>query len=312
MQRIFTIAATAYFFGSLALAISAGPAAAQKQISIAYEEPKTAKLRPVAAKLKKFEALETLQKFLAPLKFPLTVKTAECGGPYAPYQPGSPVTICYEYVDLIDSVLPGEKPVKSPDKSIPDLFGDLGRIGPVLVTRNMATAGPFVQQALHEVAVAVLDKLEIPVWGRLDDAADYLSAFLMLQFGTDVARKTISGTAYFLNELDNITRERLKDENYLGDVRPTLRQRYYNVLCIAVGRDPIGFSSFLAIGRNENAMDLPAQRAINCRGSYMDSDRPGDRSDYSKVRDAFNELILPELDQKVLKEVQNTRWLVDD
>ena len=31
----------------------------------------------------------------------------------------------------------------------------------------------------------------IPVFGREEDAADQLSAFLMLQFGKDVARTTI-------------------------------------------------------------------------------------------------------------------------
>ena len=312
MKRIVTIAATGYGLASLALAVSAVPAVAQKQISIVYEEPKKAELRPFYDKLQEMKVLETLQKFLSPLKFPLTVKTAECGGPYAAYKPGGPVTICYEYVDLIESVLPGDKPLKSPDKSNQNLFLGLGRVGQVLVSRDMATAGPFVEQALHEVAIAVFDKLEVPIWGRRDDAADYVAAFMMLQFGTDVARKTVYGTAYFLNELDRLSRDRLKDENYLGDVRPTLRQRYYNILCIAVGRDPIGFSTFLAAGRAETTVDLPAGRAARCRGyTSLDSERPGERSDYEKVRQAFGDIILPELDQKLLKEVQGTKWLPD-
>lgn len=313
MKRIVTIAAAAYGLASLALAASPVPALAQNQITISYDDPKTASLRPFQQKLKKLQVLETLQKFLAPLKFPLTVKTAECGGPYATYTPGGPVTICYEYVNLIESVLPGEQiTLKSPDKGIPDLFGDLGRIGPVLVTRGMASAGPFVEQALHEVAIAVFDKLEVPIWGKREDAGDYVAAFMMLQFGTDVARKTIYGTAYFLNEIDKLDRDRLKDVEYLGDVRPTLRQRYYNILCIAVGRDPIGFSSFIAIGRTENIVDLPANRAVNCRGGGMDSDRPGNWSIYERVRQAFVDLILPELDQKVVKEVQGAKWLPDE
>jgi len=313
MKRIGLIAAAACGIASIVLAVSAVPAAAQKQTTITYEEPKSKELRPFYLKLKKLAVLETLQKFLSPLKFSLALKAAECGGPYAPYTPGGPVTICYEYVSLIESVLPGEQAtLKSPDKSIPDLFGDLGRIGPVLVTRGMASAGPFVEQALHEVAIAVFDKLETPIWGKREDAGDYVAAFLMLQFGTDIARKTIYGTAFFLNEVDKLDRDRLKDPEYLGDVRPTLRQRYYNILCIAVGRDPIGFSSFIAIGRAETIVDLPAGRAVNCRGGGMDSDRPGAWSAYEKVRQAFVDLILPEIDQKMLKEVQNTKWLPDE
>ena len=131
-----------------------------------------------------------------------------------------------------------------------EMFRTLGRIGPNLITREMATVGPFVQHVLHETALAVFDNLEVPVWGRLHDAADYSAAFLLFQFGPDVARKTIFGTAYFLNQWDSTIREgQITDVNYLGDIRPTVRQRYYNLLCIAVGKDPIGFSSFIALGR---------------------------------------------------------------
>jgi len=97
-----------------------------------------------------------------------------------------------------------------------------------------------VQHVLHETSLAVFDNLEVPVWGRLHDAADYSAAFLLFQFGPDIARKTIFGTAYFLNQWDATIREgQITDVNYLGDIRPTVRQRYYNLLCIAVGKDPI-------------------------------------------------------------------------
>jgi hypothetical protein len=251
-----------------------------------------------------------LQQFLSPLQFPLTAMTRECGDYYASYKSGGPLSICYEYIDLIESVVPGEKGPKGTDPKYQDLFKYLGRIGPVLVTREMATVGPFVEYALHETALAVFSNLQVPIWGRLHDAADYASAFLLLQFGTDLARKTIYGTAYFLDQSDQLTRtDHMTDMNYVGAVHPTLRQRYYNVLCISVGKDPIGFSSFIAAGRAATSMDLPLERIRHCRGGI--AGEPSGSTDYEKVRQAFTSLIMPKLDPVKLENVRRTQWIPD-
>jgi hypothetical protein len=309
MKRTITApACLAALIGLTALAPS--QAFAQQNISITYEKPKKASYGPILERLQKRKVLETLQQFLSPLQFPLSIKTAECGAHYAPYKSGSAVTICYEYVDLIESVLPGEQGPRSPDPTMQEMFKTLGRIGPNLITRDMATVGPFVQHVLHETALAVFDNLEVPVWGRLHDAADYSAAFLLFQFGPDVARKTIFGTAYFLNQWDATIREgQITDVNYLGDIRPTVRQRYYNLLCIAVGKDPIGFSSFIAVGRPNSPIDLPTRRIAHCRGSI--SGEASYTSDYEKVRRAFTTTILPQLDKDKLKKVQGTKWIPD-
>ncbi len=291
-------------------ALTPSRALAQQNISIAYEQPKKAEYLAIMKRLQQRKVLETLQQFLSPLQFPLTVRTAECGTHYAPYKAGGPVTICYEFVDLIESVLPGEKGPQSPDPTMQEMFKTLGRIGPNLITREMATVGPFVEHVLHETALAVFDNLEVPVWGRLHDAADYSAAFLLFQFGTDIARKTIFGTAYFLNQWDAVIREgQITDVNYLGDIRPTVRQRYYNLLCIAVGKDPIGFSSFIAVGRPNTPIDLPTRRIAHCRG-YL-AGAASYTSDYEKVRRAFTANILPHLDKDKLRKVQGTKWIPD-
>ena len=271
-------------------------ALAQQNIAIIYEQPKKAEYGPILDRLRKRKVLETLQQFLSPLQFPMTVKTAECGAPFAPYKAGGPIVICYEYVGLIESVLPGEKDPVSPDPTTPDT---LGRVGPNPVTREMATVGPFVQHVLHETALAVFDSLEVPVWGRLHDAADYSAAFLLFQFGDDIARKTISGTAYFLDQWDAATRQgQITDVNYLGDIRPTVRQRYYNVLCIAMGKDR-GFASF----------DLSFNRFFQCGGSVAGG--ATFTSDYEKVRRAFVTHILPHVDKDKLTKVQSIKWIPD-
>jgi len=305
-----TITASACLSALVGLtALAPSQALAQQNIAIAYEQPKKAEYGPIVDRLRKRKVLETLQQFLSPLQFPMTVKTAECGAPYAPYKAGGPVIICYEYAALIESVLPGEKGAPS-DPTMPEMFKTLGRIGPNLITREMATVGPFVQHVLHETALAVFDNLEVPVWGRLHDAADYSAAFLLFQFGNDTARKTVFGTAYFLNQWDGVTREgQIADVNYLGDIRPTVRQRYYNLLCMAVGKDPISFSSFIPIGRPATPIDLPARRIMHCRGNI--AGQASYTSDYEKVRRAFVAHILPHVDQDKLKKVQSAKWIPD-
>ena len=317
MKRITTVAAIVCALAPIGLAIGATAARAEGKVQILYEEPKSPELRPFYDKLKQRRVLETLQAFLAPLKLEktLTIKTGECGGnAYAPYKQGSGlVTVCYEYVNLIESVLPGEKGITAP-KSFPDLFKNLGRIGPVLVSRTMAAEGPFVEQVLHETALGVFDVLQVPIWGRREDAADFLAAYLMLQFGTDVARKTVYGTAYFLNQLDLLNRSHMMENaDYLSGVHPTIRQRYYNVLCIALGSDPLEFSTFIAIGRPETAVDLPTGRVASCSGTTrLAGARKVSGSDYDKVATAFAQLILPYVDLDQLKRVRDTKWLPDD
>jgi hypothetical protein len=262
-----------------------GISSVPSKIEIAYKEPPKSKpeLQPIYAMLKQKQALEQLQAFLAPLKLNrnLQVMTAECSGNfYLPYKPGGPVTVCYEFVRLIERV--------AADRL-------WGTVGPSLVTRDMFTVGPFVQEVLHDVALAVFDIQEIPVWGNTEFAADNVAAFLMLQFGTDVARKTVLGSAYFLNQLEKRTRY---TPNYVGDIRPTVRQRYYNLLCVAFGSDPVKFANFVAVNRQAQVTDLSNDRADVCV------------SDYDALQRSFVEVILkPHVDPELQKQVLAAKWL---
>jgi Putative metallopeptidase len=228
--RVLAVAAAAIFACLHAVQACAqdnakpGPSALPSKVDIAYKEPPKSKpeFQPIYTKLQQKRVLEQLQQFLAPLKLKrnLEVMTAECQGSfYLPYKPQGPVTICYEFVQLIDTVA-DDRP--------------WGIVGSSVVTRDMFTVGPFVQEVLHNVALAVFDIQEIPVWGNAEFAADNVAAFLMLQFGTDVAMKTVLGSAFFLNQLETAAARNTLD--YLGDIRPTVRQRYYNLLCVAFGR----------------------------------------------------------------------------
>jgi hypothetical protein len=264
--------------------------------------PASDELRPIRDALVAAKVLERLQRFLAPLRLKqnLTVQTAECGPPaagrhysFVPYQRGKPVTICYEFVGLIMAVAP-------------DAYVDA--IGQTLVTRDMAIEGPFVQEVLHNVALAVFDQLDIPIWGNLDDAADNVAALSMMYFGNGVALKSILGSAYFLQKADEaITRQtnqqgqvvgHVYDLTYLADVRAPMLQRYYNMLCVAVGKDPLLFSSFIAIPpAKPTALTFALDKAKDCGFVYREA------------ADGFTQTILDKyVDKTMLAQIANTDW----
>jgi putative metallopeptidase DUF4344 len=261
----------------------------KSMIKIEYKAPADKKLEPIYQRLKAREVLERLQAFLSPLRLPqpLNLVTAECGGQIElPYQPGAPVTICYEYVGLIEQAAPA----------------GLGTVGQAVVTHDIALVGPFVQFSLRSVARQLIDMLELPVWGNAEDAADSLAAFIMLEVSPQIAQKTIFGTAYFFAKAGQT--EKLD----LGAVRPHIAQRYFNLLCIAVGSDLVRYSVFLPIDRQEGPVDLPKNRYGHC----LQLAAP-ERSEYSKIKYAFHQLIRDKyVDLPLLKQVRAVEWLADD
>jgi len=56
--------------------------------------------------------------------------------------------------------------------------------------------GPLFEVTLHEFAHAMFEMLKLPVFGREEDAADQVAAYILLQFGESEARRLIGGTAY--------------------------------------------------------------------------------------------------------------------
>ena len=272
-------AVVAALMGLMDLTMTA-PASAQQvpaelqnpQVEIIYREPRTAAFKPIAERLKQRRALEQLRVFLAPLRLPrkLTVNVDECGAPTREYRSQGPVTICYELVDQI------EKVAAKADASV----------------RERVLVGAFVQVAFHETAHAVFDILQIPVWGRANDAADRLAAFIMVNFGEDVAMQTILGTAEFF---------RLSGRTWNGsefaEVNSPEAQRFYNYLCIAVGGAPKSFD-FLVNPKEQEEQLLPDRRAERCQGEF------------EQVRMAFNLRIMPFVDPDILVKVRAIQWLL--
>jgi hypothetical protein len=287
MKRIASVAALS--LSMVGLAGLSSPAAAQdlenSQIEIAYVEPGKAEYRPIYERLKKRHVLEELRAFLAPLQLPkkIAVKIEECNQADHPYQPGEPVTICYEYVAQL-----GQLAAKIPADSRTQRG----------VSREDAVVGAFVQVVLQKMSSAVFDMLDTPVWGREQDAADKLAGFLMLQFGKDPARKLLNGAAYFFEASD-----RTWTGSDFSDTRGTEAQRFYNYLCVAYGFDQRVFSDFVERqgkpGAGVERIDiLPTDRAVQCP------------KEYTNLKWAFDTTIMmTSVNQDLLEKVLARNWL---
>ncbi|MGH6770416.1 MAG: DUF4344 domain-containing metallopeptidase [Xanthobacteraceae bacterium] len=220
-------------------------------------------------RMRRLNLLEEFSVFLAPLRLPipLRLKTEQCGQANAFYNPTeSSITLCYEYIAQIEDRAPTTTTREG-------------------VTRRDAIVGQIVGTMLHEAGHAVSNLLQLPVLGREEDTADQIAAFVMLQFGGDVARTLIKGEAYGWNQSER------RSLPMYWDVHSTALQRQHTYLCLAYGRDPQTFEDFINFGW------LPRSRADNCA------------QEYKQVEQAFRLTVLPHVDRDLMKRVQNRPWL---
>ena len=77
-------------------------------------------------------------------------------------------------------------------------------------------------------------------FGNGEDAADHFSVYIMLQFGKDQSRAVILGAAYsYKKYLQNS--EVTAPLAAFSDVHAPPAQRFYNMVCLAYGADPVLF-----------------------------------------------------------------------
>jgi hypothetical protein len=296
MNRIARIAAAAAFGVAWPTAILCGPAGAQTfpwqglsnpNVLVDYVEPREPydaqdkdyakdmatyqRMMKTYERMKRRQVLEEFSAFLSPLRLPKTlrVKTVQCNVLNAYYDPTErTIKICYEWMD--------ETETRAPQK-----------VSPEGITRQEAIVGGFVGVLLHEAGHAVNDLLNLPVLGREEDSADQIAGFIMLQFGKDVARIAIKGTAYSW-----LTFAR-QDRPVYWDTHSTPAQRFYNFLCIGYGGDPQTFKDLADKW-------LSKGRAETCE------------HEYKQVRNAFNKTIMPHIDPVLMKKVQTIQWIQPD
>jgi hypothetical protein len=247
------------------------PAAAQTatfathQIRVLYAQPTDAKHQPIYEALQERRVLETLRSILNPLRLPreLTLELKSCGGKVDAYYWEATATVCYEYVELIQRHAP--------------------KVGtPGGLTRADAIVGAVVDTFLHEVGHAVFDLLDVPVFGREEDAADFFSAYVLLKFAPEDAARLFQGVGFMMASEAKAALEKPLDLRAYAGPHGTAAQRYYNLLCMAYGSDPNTFADAISKG------GLPKERADDCG------------EEFAMLERAFRKLILPYIDAEVL------------
>lgn len=239
-----------------------------------YAPPVNPAHQYVYEEIKKQRVLERLSEFLSPFQLPrdLLLKVEGCGGRVNAYYEDAVVTVCYEYIDFI--------------------YRNITR---TVTTAGLepedAALGPIFDVFLHEVGHAVFDMLRIPITGREEDAADMFSAYVLLQLSGEESRVLILGIASLARkEAEAALTVPLQFKDF-ADEHGHAAQRYFNVVCMAYGRDPVLFADATRIGH------LPPERAATCGEEYALFDH------------AFRTLILPHVDNKLLKIVRARKWL---
>jgi hypothetical protein len=216
--------------GAWALAVACSclatpPALAQTggKISVSYGPSAFPGLQ---TRLQQRQVLQELAQFLSPLRLPrnLEITTRDCGSQHHPYVTGGPVTICYDLINQIEQAA--------------------AKIAPQNQTEQQRVlVGSFIEVALHETAHAIFDILQVPIWGREEDAADRLAALIMVEFGEDMERTAIVGTAE-LFEYSAKTGKTWTGSDFADTGSPDA-QRYYNYLCIGAAADRLNFGKFM-------------------------------------------------------------------
>jgi hypothetical protein len=270
ITRNVIIFALLWSFGSIDFVFAQSYSSSGTSIDVTYVAPTNEKYTAVMQRLKARRVLEQLSEFTAPLRLPhaFHLIARECDEENAFYSRSEwSLTLCYELVDEINRDAPKSEQIKEG------------------FTHDDVVLGEVVFVVLHELAHAAFDMLEVPVFGREEDAADQMAVFLAMQFSPEVARTTVRGDYYFFNNQSDPS-----EWSRYADEHGTNSQRLYNGLCWAYGGNPQLFKDFVDQGL------LPKARAVDCGNEYR------------QISDAFTRTVLPFIDAEAMRKVRSKDW----
>lgn len=172
----------------------------------------------------------------------LSIALRSCGQSNAFYAPGRrEITMCYE---LMDEIIGSSSP----------LFRGLSseQLAPIVVN-------VFAFILLHEFGHAAIHLGQIPTFGREEDNADQIAAYMLLsevlaKQPTNVADASVYAIGAWFNNKSSayISRHQMAGEHSLP------QQRSFNFACLALGKD------FARYQRAAQTLRLPAERAARC------------------------------------------------
>lgn len=255
------------------MATTAFSASKTDRISIRYVPPKNPEHQFIYTQMKQRGSLEKLQKLLSPIRLPrkLRISLKGCDGEADAFYDYAAITICYEYIYELWQDMPKETT-------------------PSGVKPFDAIVGPLFEASFHEFGHALFDMLDLPVFGREEDAADQVAAYLLLLFKDSEARRLITATVHAYSNEENKNDRCRSLEDYANE-HSTPAQRAYNLMCISYGADKKLFGNFVSKGY------LPKERAEYCY------------EEYEQVEDAFEILVHPHIDFVLAKSFKDGTWL---
>ena len=108
----------------------------------------------------------------------------------------------------------------------------------------------------HELGHAVIDQMQVPIFGQEEDAADSLSILLVdaLYESDDAETIAFDSASLFWVESEH--------EPAFWDTHGPDEQRFYNTVCLFYGADPDAREDFA------RELDLPEERAIGCEDEF--------------------------------------------
>ncbi len=256
---------------------TAADEAKPNRVEIAYLPPKNPAHQPIHDEIKRVALLDPVRDLLSTFRLPRTllIKTEGCDGEINAWFENDAITLCYEYLEWI-----GEVASK--------------RRAPIPASAVGARIGPFLELVIHEAAHALFAYLDTPVFGREEDAADRLAAFILLAMPPEKAKDMLAGIAnVYLDEAGFRSTRHLKRRR-LGITRATVQadehslplQRMYNLLCLAYGSNEKEYDMLVTSGL------LPTERAEGCADEYR------------QTRHAFARLLAPHLDPDATERVK--------
>jgi len=260
-RKIAVVAASVVLWGTPLSAQTERAPLVTDQVRVTLAPPMEARHQPIRDSLQQRNVPGLIRSILSPVRLPreLLIEIKGCDGSEDTYYNDSVVTLCYEYIELLQRHSPS-----------------MGTPGGV--ARADALLGAIIDTLLHEAGHGIFDLLEIPVLGREEDAADFYAAYTALQLRHEDSMRIVEGAAYmFASEARTALEKPFGTGAYAGE-HGLAPQRYFNYLCMAYGSNPSAF--------NQLAMDggLPLSRFEACT------------EEYALLKRAFDKLIIPNMD----------------
>ena len=236
-------------------------------VRIEYVKPKNPAHEPLYVDVRSRHLLEQYAEAVKVFRLPrtLTLKFAGCDGESNAFylDTTKSVIFCYEL--------------------LADIHSDARKViakHPHLSSRD-AVDGPTTFFTLHEIGHAVFDLLEIPVFGKEEDAADIFATVALIHLDPEFALRMISGAAWAFQA--DVRRH--LDASDFADTHSLDSQRYYEILCLAYGSNADVYATAVKVGK------LPPERAARCG------------TEYRKALYAFEKLLSPSTDVRQLDRV---------